>query len=128
MKSFLKRNVLKHLVCIALVFIITSGFVPMHAWAYTWKYSYKVTALVQKKTVTQKADTEHYYSGTDTDVHTYYVHKINVPSNGYLRIASSASSKEIRIYKFINMKDNIGNTSDILTLVSVGREGPFRVG
>lgn len=107
MKSSLKRNTLKHLICIALVVIITSRFVPLRAWAYTHKYSYRVTALAQKKTVTQKADTERYYESTDTDVYTCYIYKINVPANGYLRIASSASSKEIKIYKSIDKTEEI---------------------
>lgn len=102
MKSFLKRNALKHLICIALVVIITSRFIPLRTLAYTYKNSYRVTALGQKKTVTQKADTERYYESTDTDVHTCYIYKINVPANGYLRIASSASSKAITIYKSID--------------------------
>lgn len=79
----------------------------MHAWASTYKYSYKVTALGQKKTVTQKADTERYYESTDTNVYTCYIYKINVPANGYLRIASSASSKEIKIYKSIDKTEEI---------------------
>lgn len=106
MKSFLKQNAIKHLLCIALAVIITTGFIPLHAWAST-KYSYRVAALGQKKTVTQKADTERYYSSTDTDVYTYYLYKINVPANGYLRIASSASSKEIKIYKSIDKTEEI---------------------
>lgn len=87
--------------------IIITGFIPLHTWAYTHKYSYRVTALAQKKTVTQKADTERYYESTDTDVYTCYIYKINVPANGYLRIASSATSKEIKIYKSIDKTEEI---------------------
>ena len=116
MKSLLKRNALKHLICIALVVIITSGFIPLNTWASTYKNSYRVTALAQKKTVTQQADTERYYSSSDTYVYTSYLYKINVPANGYLRIASSASSKEIRIYKSINNKNNINSQDWIVSL------------
>ncbi len=116
MKSLLKRNALKHLICIALVVIITSGFIPLNTWASTYKNSYRVTALAQKKTVTQQADTERYYSSSDTYVYTSYLYKINVPANGYLRIASSASSKEIRIYKSINNKNDIYSQNSIVSL------------
>ncbi len=106
MKSLLKQNTIKHLVCIVLIVIITSCFIPLRAWAYT-KYSYRVTALGQKKTVTQEADTEYYDDSTYTDVYTCYIYKINVPANGYLRIASSASSNEIKIYKSIDTTEEI---------------------
>lgn len=107
MKSLLKQYALKHLLCIALAIIITAGFIPLRACASTFKNSYRVTALGQKKTVTQQADTERYYSSTDTNVHTFYVYKINVPANGYLRIASSATYKEIKIYKSIDKTEEI---------------------
>lgn len=107
MKSFLKRNALKHLICIALVFIITSRFVPLRASAYSDTYTYRITSLGQKKTVTQKRDIERYNDNTYTYAYTYYMYKINVPANGYLRIASSASSKEIKIYKSIDKTEEI---------------------
>ncbi len=116
MKLFLKQNVLKQLLCITMAVIIITGFIPLHTWAYTHKYSYRVTALAQKKTVTQKADTERYYESTDTDVDTYFIYKINVPANGYIRIASSSTSKEIRIYKSINNKNDIYSQDCIVSL------------
>ena len=99
-----------------LAVIIITGFIPLHTWAYTEKISYRVTALSQKKTVTQKADTDRYYESTDTNVYTYYIYKINVPANGYLRIGSSASSKEIRIYKSIDKTKEIYWQNEVATL------------
>ena len=107
MKSFLKRNALKQLICIALVVVITSGFIPLRASAYSDTYTYRITSLGQKKTVTQKGDIERYNDNTYTYAYTYYMYKINVPANGYLRIASSASSKAITIYKSIDKTKEI---------------------
>ena len=87
--------------------IITAGFVPLRASAYSDTYTYRITSLGQKKTVTQKRDIERYNDNTYTYAYTYYMYKINVPANGYLRIASSASSKAITIYKSIDKTKEI---------------------
>lgn len=120
MKSFLKRKALQHLLCITLAIIITAGFIPMSASAYSAysdAYTYRINTLGQKKTVTQKTTTEFYYDdSTNTLFSTFYMYKINVPANGYLRIASSASSKEIRIYKSINKNKDIYSQDYIISL------------
>lgn len=112
MKSFLKRSAVKQLACFLLAVIITVGFVPLPAHASTEKYKYKITTLKQKKWVTAKE----YTYNSDTSTSTYYLYKITVPANSFIRIDSKNKSKTIRIYKSINMKDSPWNSDSIFYL------------
>lgn len=116
MKLFLKQNALKHLVFIALAVIISVGFVPLQVSASSNTYNYRITALDQKKTITQKKDIKSYNASTDSYAYTHYLYKINVPANGYLRIASSNSSKNINIYKSINKNKHINSSEELVSL------------
>lgn len=102
MKSFLKRSAVKQLACFLLAVIITVGFVPLPAQAYTQKYNYKVTTLKQKKWVTAKGNTCNYNQDKDTHTDTYYLYKISVPANSFIRIDSKNKSNSIYIYKSFN--------------------------
>ena len=106
MKSFLKRSAVKQLACFLLAVIITAVFVPLPAQASTTKYNYKITTLKQKKWVTAKE----YNYNSDTNTSTYYLYRISVPANSFIRIDSKNKSKTFRIYKSINMKDHPFNS------------------
>ena len=116
MKLFLRQNALKHLVCIALAVIISAGFAPLQVSANSDTYTYRITTLDQKKTVTQKKDTKRCNTSNGSYSYTHYLYKIYVPANGYLRIASSSSSKEIKIYKSINKNKNILSSEELVSL------------
>ena len=116
MKSFLKRSAVKQLACFLLAVIITVGFVPLPAQASTTKYNYKITTLKQKKWVTAKGNTSNYNQDKDAWTDTYYLYKISVPANSFIRVDSKSKSKTIRIYKSINMKDNPYNSDSIFYL------------
>ena len=98
MKSFLKRSAVKQLACFLLAVIITAAFVPLPAQASTEKYNYKITTLKQKKWVTAKD----YTYNSDTNTYTYYLYKITVPANSFIRIDSKNKSNYIDIYKSFN--------------------------
>lgn len=101
MKSFLKRSAVKQLACFLLAVIITVGFVPLPAQASTTKYNYKITTLKQKKWVTAKENTYN----SDTNTYTYYLYKITVPANSFIRIDSKNKSYDyygIYIFKSLN--------------------------
>lgn len=115
MKSLLKRNIMSHLLCIALTVVITVGLVPLRAEAYTTKYAYKFITLNQNKYVTSRDYTERYIEKTDTNIETYYLHKISVPANGYIRINAN-STNEIDIFKTINKKKYLYASEPILDL------------
>jgi hypothetical protein len=102
MKSFLKRSAVKQLACFLLAVMITAAFVPLPAQAYTQKYNYKVTTLKQKKWVTAKGNTYKYNQDKYTNTYTYYVYKISVPANSFIRIDSKNKSNSIYIYKSFN--------------------------
>lgn len=115
MKSLLKRNAVKHLICIVLTVVITAGFIPLRAEAYTTKYAYKFITLNQNKYVTSRDYTERYIEKTDTYIETYYLHKISVPANGYIRINAN-NTGDIYIYKTINKKKELYESDSIRDL------------
>ncbi len=116
MKSFLKRSAVKQLACFLLAVIITVGFVPLPAQASTEKYNYKITTLNQRKWVTAKEYSYNYNQAKNTETHIFYLYKISVPANSFIRIDSKSKSKTIRIYKSINMKDSPYNSDSIFYL------------
>lgn len=115
MKSLLKRNAVKHLICIVLTVVITAGFIPLRAEADTTKYVYKFISLKQNKYVTSRDYTERYIEKTDTYIETYYLHKISVPANGYIRINAN-NTGDIYIYKTINKKKALYESDSIRSL------------
>ena len=115
MKSSLRRHVMKHLLCIALTVVITAGFVPLRTEAYTTKYVYKFISLKQNKYVTSRENTDYYNERTDTGIETFYLHKISVPANGYIRINAN-STGDIDIYKTINKKKSLYESEAIKSL------------
>lgn len=112
MKSFLKRSAVKQLACFLLAVIITVGFVPLPAQAYTQKYNYKVTTLKQKKWVTAKGTSLNYNSAKDTWTDTYYLYKISVPANSFIRIDSKNKSNWIWIHKSFNNKKSLSDQDE----------------
>ena len=105
MKSFLKRSAVKQLACFLLAVIITVGFVPLPAQASTTKYNYKITTLKQKKWVTAKD----YTYNSDTNTYTYYLYKITVPANSFIRIDSKKKSAWLNIFKSIDRKKSLSD-------------------
>lgn len=105
MKSFLKRSAVKQLACFLLAVIITVGFVPLPAQASTEKYNYKITTLKQKKWVTAKD----YTYNSDTNTYTYYLYKITVPANSFIRIDSKKKSAWLNIFKSIDRKKSLSD-------------------
>ena len=102
MKSLIKRSAVKQLACFLLAVMITAAFVPLPARAATEKYNYKIISLSQKKWVTAKPDS--YNKNTNT--YTFYLYKITVPANGFIRI-DTKSDFDFNIYKTINKKKSI---------------------
>ena len=105
MKSFLKRSAVKQLACFLLAVIITVGSVPLPAQASTTKYNYKITTLKQKKWVTAKD----YTYNSDTNTYTYYLYKITVPANSFIRIDSKNKSAWLNIFKSIDRKKSLSD-------------------
>ena len=116
MKSLLKRNAVKHLICIVLTVVITAGFIPLRAEADTTKYVYKFISLKQNKYVTSRETTYSYNEKTDTNIETCYLHKISVPANGYIKINANRSERSIDIYKTINRKKSLWESYSIISL------------
>lgn len=105
MKSFLKHSTVKQLTSLILAVMITAAFVPLPARAATAKYNYKIITLSQKKWVTAKPDS--YNKNTNT--YTYYLYKITVPANSFIRIDTRDKYSELNIYKSINKNKSIDN-------------------
>ncbi|MDO5133883.1 MAG: hypothetical protein Q4D81_13035 [Eubacteriales bacterium] len=112
MKTSLKHRILQQFVCLAMAVIICSGFIPLRAEAST-KYVYKITTLKQNTYVTAKGDKSDYNDKTDSYTDTYYLYKITVPANGYVKIQTTNSSKYIYIYRSINKNEYIGHSDRI---------------
>lgn len=102
MKAVLKCSIVKQLACFLLAVMITAAFVPLPARASTVKYNYKSTTLKQKKWVTAKESTYIYNQDKDIVTHNYYLYKISIPANSFIRIDSKTKTGIFYLYKSLN--------------------------
>lgn len=102
MKAVLKCSIVKQLACFLLAVMITAAFVPLPARASTVKYNYKSTTLKQKKWVTAKESTFIYNQDKDIVTHNYYLYKISIPANSFIRIDSKTKTGIFYLYKSLN--------------------------
>lgn len=118
MKRVLKLYGIKQLLCIALSVVLATGFMPLHASAYSTKYVYKITTVKQNTPVVVKADTFDYDEKTQTNTTVYQMYKITLPSNGYIKAQVSSKNNTMYIYKSLPSGRALENPDAITTLSS----------
>lgn len=120
MKRVLKPYGIKQLLCIALSVMLATGFMPLHASAYSNKYVYKVTTFKQNTPTAVKADTFEYDEKTQTDTTVYHMYKITLPANGYIRTQASSKNYTLYIYRSLPSGRYLENPDAITSLSGSG--------
>lgn len=109
------KKIMQRILCAAAAMAIAFGFIPLQAQATTTKYAYKVVTLEQDTVITAKEFESSYDEKTDTDTETFYLYRIKVPANGYVRIQTS-TSYPIHVYRTYDKNADIYSSPTLLTL------------
>ncbi len=94
------KKIAKQFLALMLVLIVTLGVFPQKVEAYTDHYIYHASSPKAGSSFTAKAAVSGWRdknTRSDYDYH-YFMYKITVPDNSYVKVTTSNASNQIRIY------------------------------
>ena len=112
MKMLRKQNLMKRLLCIALSLVLTAGFAPMRAQASDWNLKYNISTLKANTFSTIKPDYKNYNNNTKE----YYLYKITVPANSYVKIKTNNKNNSLKIYKRFSKEKELHESDPAVSL------------